>query len=285
MQVPYGVHSMVAPLRHVLVQAPTVAFGAAYEDPAHGFLRPVDLEIAQKEHAELCELLGSFGVTVHQLDSETPSPDLVYTYDPALVTDDGVVLLRSGKPNRRGEEDEIGAWCTEHGIPTLGRIETPGTVDGGDIFWLRPDLVCVGRSLRTNQAGIDQLREILPYHLEVFDVPVQGGTAECLHLLSLISLVSDDLAVVDLPLLPSGLYSLLIDLGMKLLDIPRAEVGSLAANVLAVRPGVVVTIEGNSITRRTLEREGVEVHSFAGFEIAWNGSGGPTCLTCPLQRE
>jgi N-dimethylarginine dimethylaminohydrolase len=169
---------MVAPLHHALVQAPGDAFAAAFDDPAHGFLRPVDLGAAQKEHEAFCELLDSLGVTVHHLDSRSASPDLLYTYDPALVTDDGAILLRSGKPNRRGEEDEVGAWFTTHGIPVSGRIEAPGTVDGGDVFWLRPDLVCVGRTLRTNQAGIDQMRTMLTETVEAFDVPVHRGAAE-----------------------------------------------------------------------------------------------------------
>ncbi len=149
----FGAQSMSAPLRDVLVKRPGPAFGTAFEDPAHGFLHPVDLELARREHDAFVEVLASLGPTVHVLETETDSPDLVYTFDPLLVTDRGAIPLRPGKPNRAGEPAAIEAWTTAAGIPTLGRIEAPGTVEGGDTFWLRPDLFCIGRTLRTNDAG------------------------------------------------------------------------------------------------------------------------------------
>lgn len=284
MPVPYGVSSMVAPLQHVLVQRPTAAFGAAFDDPSCGYMRPVDLDAARKEHDLFVELLADLGPVVHQLDVDSPYPDQIYAYDPALVVEDGAILLRSGKPGRRGEEEVLGVWFERNEIPIVGRIEAPGTVDGGDVLWLRPDVLCVGRSLRTNQAGIDQLAALLADPVHIFDVPYDRGPEACLHLMSTISMVADDLAVVERPRLPSGLHSLLASLEVNLIDVPPGEVDSLATNVLAVRPGVVMMLEGNPITRRALEAAGAEVHTFAGEEIAINGTGGPTCLTRPVLR-
>lgn len=285
MSIPYGAQSMVAPLHHVLVKRPGPAFAGAFDDASHGFRRPVDMARAMAEHDRFVGLLTELDVTVHELGRESPSPDLIYQYDPALVTDRGAILLRSGKPNRRGEEDVVGEWLSEHGVPIIGRIQAPGTVDGGDVFWLRSDLVCVGRSLRTNRAGIEQLSGLIDGEVHVFDVPYDAGPDECLHLLSVISPVADDLAVVELPRLPAGLFELLTDLGIRLLPIPPDEVDSLACNVLAVRPGVVVMLDGNPVARAMLEGAGVEVHTFTGEEICWNGSGGPTCLTRPIRRS
>jgi len=276
---------MVAPLEHVLVQRPGPAFGDAFEDPACGYLHPVDLAAAQEEHDEFTEALAALGPTVHQLDAASPYPDQIYTYDPALVTDRGAILLRSGKPGRRGEEEILAAWFEKHGIPVVGRIEAPGTVDGGDVLWLRPGIVCVGRTLRTNQAGVHQLLPLLSGDAHVFDVAYGAGPSACVHIMSTISMVSDDLAVVDLAQLPAGLYGLLGDLGVKLIAVPPDEVAALATNVLAVRPGVVMVVNGNPVTRAALEREGVEVHGFAGEEIVLNGTGGPTCLTRPVLRR
>ncbi len=284
MAVPYGVSSMVASLQHVLVQEPRAAFGVAYDNPAYGYLHPVNLGIAAKEHMGLCDLLESLGVTVHNLASDAPFADMVYTYDPALVTRDGAILLRSGKPERVGEEDVLAKWFEENGIPIVGRIDAPGTVDGGDIFWLTDDILCVGRTLRTNQAGIDRLTELVGERVFTFDVAYDAGPAECLHLLSTISMVREDLAVVDLQRLPAGLYSLLLEHDVEMIPIPDEEIDSLGPNVLAVRPGVAVLLEGNPGTKAALEAAGVEVHEFAGGEIAVNGSGGPTCLTRPLLR-
>ena len=281
---PFGAQSMTAPLREVLVKRPGLAFGRAFDDPAHGFLHPVDLPRAQREHDALRALLERLGVVVHELGVEAASPNLVYTFDPALVTDRGAILLRSGKVNRRGEEEVVGRWLEGHAIPVVGRIEAPGTVDGGDTLWLRPDLLCVGQSLRTNRAGAEQLAAIVGGAVRTFDVPYGNGPGECLHLLSLISPVADDLAVAHLPQLPSGLHELLGELGVRILPVHGEEMATLGCNVLAVRPHVVVMAEGNPRTERALRDAGCDVHGFEAGEVGVNGGGGPTCLTRPLLR-
>lgn len=280
----FGAQSMTAPLLEVLVKRPGEAFGRAHENPAHGFLHPVDLTEARRQHDAFCTVLHGLGVTVHQLEAETSSPDLVYTFDPALVTDRGVIALRSGKPTRRGEEAALEAWAQEHDIPVLGRLESPETADGGDTFWLRPDIFCIGRSLRTNTAGSRRLQELVGGDVRVFDVPYANGPAECLHLLSVISPISDDLAAVFLPQLPAGLYELLREHSVDLLPVPEDELQTQGCNILAVRPGVVVMVEGNPVTQRALLDRGCEVHTFPGDEICINGSGGPTCISRPILR-
>ncbi len=275
---------MTAPLLDVLVKRPGAAFGRAFEDPRHGFRHPVDLATAQHEHDDFVELLSSLGPRVHELATETPSPDLIYTFDPLLVTDRGAIPLRSGKPNRLGEEQALEAWTTARAIPTVGRIAAPASVDGGDTFWLRPDLFCIGRSLRTNRLGSEQLAALVGGDVRTFDVAYGDGPDECLHLLSVISPVADDLAVVFLPLLPAGLYELLCDLGIRLLSVPAEEFPTLGCNVLAVRPGVLVLAAGNPVTEGLLRGAGCEVHTYAASEIGINGSGGPTCLTRPVLR-
>jgi len=280
----WGAQSMVAPLREVLMKAPGPAFGRAFEDPAHGFLRPCDLECARREHESLVELLDRLGVHVRLLDAETDDPDLVYVFDPLLVADGGAIPLRPGKPNRAGEPAVLEAWATARGIPVPGRIEAPGTLEGGDTCWLRPELLCVGRSLRTNDAGARQLATIVGGDVRIFDLPYWNGPAELVHLLSVISPVADDVAVVFLPLLPVGLHALLVELGYRLVPVPEEEYATLGCNVLAVRPGVAVVAEGNPVTRRGLEAAGCEVHPVTLDEVGGNGSGGVTCLTRPILR-
>lgn len=280
----WGAQGMTAPLREVLVKAPGAAFSRAFEDPAAGFLRHVDLDAARREHDGLVETLTRLGAKVHVLDAETDDPDLVYVFDPMLIANGGAIPLRPGKPNRTGEPAVLEAWTLAHGIPTLGRIDAPGTIEGGDTFWLRPDLLCIGRTLRTNDAGARQLAAIVGDDVRIFDVPYWKGPAELVHLLSVISPVADDVAVVFLPLLPAGLYELLADLGVRLVEVPEEEYPTLGCNVLAVRPGVVVTAEGNAVTRRRLEAAGCEVHAVPLREVGENGSGGVTCLTRPVLR-
>ena len=280
----FGAQSMTAPLHEVVVKRPGAAFGRAHENPAHGFLHPVDLDEARRQHDAFCTVLAGLGVTVHQLDAETSSPDLVYTFDPALVTDRGMILLRSGKPTRQGEETALAGWAEANDIPVLGRLEAPAAADGGDTFWLRPNLFCVGHSLRTNRPGTQRLQELVGGDVRIFDVPYAAGPAECLHLLSVISPISDALAAVFMPLLPAGLYELLREESVELIPVPEEELAGQGCNILAVRPGIVVMVEGNPVTQRALLDRGCEVHTFPGGEVCVNGSGGPTCITRPILR-
>ncbi len=281
----YGAQGMTGRLREVLVKRPGPAFGRAFDDPAHGFLGPVDLVVAQREHDAFVDTLASLGPTVHLLETELASPDLVYTFDPLLVSDRGAIPLRPGKPNRLAEPDALEAWTLAAGIPTLGRIEAPGTIEGGDTFWLRPDLLCIGRTLRTNADGARQLADIVGGDVRVFDLPYWHGPDELVHLLSVISPVADDLAVVYLPLLPVGLWALLQELGIRLLEVSDDEFPTLGCNVLAVRPGVVIVADGNPAIAATLAAAGCEVHTYPASQVGVNGSGGPTCMTRPILRD
>lgn len=280
----WGARSMTAPLREALVHRPDTAFGAAFENPAHGFRHRVDLRTAQREHDAYVDLLARLGVTVHHLAAETDDPDLVYTFDPLLVTDTGSIALRPRKPNRIGEPALVESWTLSHGIPVRGRTEPPGTVEGGDTMWLRPDLFCIGRSFRTNDAGARQLAALIGGDVRIFDLPYWRGPEELVHLLSVISPVTDELAVVYPPLLPAGLWDLLAELAIATIAVADDEYDTLACNVLAVRPGVLVMAEGNPQTRGALESAGCEVHTYPATEIGLNGSGGPTCMSLPLLR-
>ena len=282
----FGAQSMTADLREVLVSPPEGAFARAYDEPSFGFLHPCNIGVARAEHDGLVEALTGLGVTVHVLHEPrgNDDPDLAYVFDPMLVSDRGAIPLRPGKPNRAGEPAILEGWMAGFGIPTAGRIEAPGTIEGGDTFWLRPDLLCIGRTLRTNDAGARQLAEIVGGDVRIFDVPYWKGPAELVHLLSVVSPVADDVAVVYMPLLPVGLWELMTSLGIRLVEVPDEEYPTLGCNVLAVRPGVVIMAEGNPVTRRGLEAAGCEVHAIPLGEVGENGSGGPTCLTRPILR-
>ena len=281
----WGAQSMIAPLREVLVHRPDAAFGAAFANPAHHFHHPVDLAVAQAEHDTYTDLLVDLGVRVHRLVAQTDDPDLVYAFDPAIVTAAGAILLRPGKPNRQAEPRIVRRWFTAAGIPIAGRIGPRASVEGGDVLWLAPDLLCIGRSLRTNHAGASQLAALVGTEVRIFDLPYWRGPGELVHLLSVISPVTDDLAVVYPPLLPAGLWELLAQRGIRTIAVPDVEYPTLGANVLAVRPGILVMADGNPRTRRALEAAGCEVHVYPATEIGLNGSGGPTCMSLPILRR
>ncbi|HLX34404.1 MAG TPA: arginine deiminase family protein [Candidatus Limnocylindrales bacterium] len=281
----FGGQSNIAPLRDALLKAPGPAFGRAFEVPGCGFLHPVDLELARREHEAFANLLAGLGTRVHFLDAEVDSPDLLYAYDPLIVTDRGAIPLRPGKPTRGVEPAAVEAWTLAHGIPTIGRIEAPGTIEGGDTFWLRPDLFLIGRTLRTNDAGARQLAGLVGGDVRIFDVPYHRGAADLIHLMSIIHPIADDLALVRLPLLPVGLYRLLMDMGYRLIEVPDEEFDTLGGNVLVVRPGVVIAAAGNPAVARALVAAGCAVHTYPATEIGINGSGGPTCMTRPIRRD
>ena len=280
---PTGVRSMTAPLRRVLVRPPRPEDLVAWR--AYGWRSEPDAARIADEHAALCALLGEAGAeVVTAAGGPDGDPDAIYAFDPAVVVGDGALVLRSGKPGRRGEHEAAEAHLAAAGIPIRARLEAPATVDGGDLLLLDERTLLVGRGDRAIAAGVEALRAALP-ELDVrsFDLPHHHGPDEVLHLLSFISPVAPDLALVYPPLVPVALMELLAERGVALVEVPDAEYDSLACNVLALGPRRVLAAAGNDETRRRLEAAGVEVVVDAADELS-KGDGGPTCLTCPLLR-
>jgi len=283
----YGGQNMIDPLRRVLVRRPDEAFGGA--DPArwHYTSRP-DLDEARREHDALVDLLRSAGAEV--IDHSEPQPeraDSIFVFDPVLITDRGTVLLRMGKALRRGEEEALGRRLQEAGVPILGALRGEATAEGGDLLWLDRHTLAAGQGFRTNAEGLRQLREILaPLGVEVVPVelPYFGGPEACLHLLSMISLVDHDLAVVYPSLLAVSFWRLLRDRGIRLIEVPDEEFPTQGPNILALAPRKVLMLEGNPVTQRLLEEAGCEVLTYRGREISLKAEGGPTCLTRPVWR-
>jgi len=284
----FGSQSMVAPLRRVLVKRPDAAF--AVDDPAawHYAGRP-NLELAHQEHDALTEILRGAGVEVIAHDEPQPGrADAIFVYDPAIVTDRGAVILRMGKPLRRGEEAAMARRFEALGVPLLATLEGTALAEGGDMLWLDHDTLAVGLGFRTNAEGVRQLREVLaPLGISVIsvDLPYATGPEACLHLLSLISLVDHDLAVVYPPLLAVPFWQELRRRAIRLIEVPEQEFATMGTNVLALAPGECLMLEGNPITRRRLEQAGCEVRTYRGNEISLKAEGGPTCLTRPILRE
>jgi len=171
------------------------------------------------------------------------------------------------------------------GVPVAFEMAEPATAEGGDTMWLDERTLFVGRSYRTNDAGIRALRETLP-EVEVlaFDLPRLKGPDACLHLLSLLSPLADDLVVAYVPLMPIRLLQLLAEREVEIVEVPEGEFGSMGPNVLALAPRVALAVDGNPETRRRMERAGVDVIVYEGSEISHKGEGGPTCLTRSVLR-
>lgn len=278
----FGVRSSVATLRRVAVRPPS---SRGDYSVAH-WTQPLDRDLLQVQHARFVVLLERLGCFVEILEEAEDMPDSCFVYDPAFVVPNGVVELRSAKTVRAGEPPLLTAELAALGVPVAGRLTAPATADGGDMCWLDEGTLAVGRGYRTNQAAIDQLRGLLApvgVSVESFDMPHDQGPQFCLHLMSVISPVRDDLAVVYERLAPVPLLQALASRGIEWIPVCDEDYANLGCNVLAVAPGVVVVAEGNDATAAALRHHGVEVHTYEASEIN-KGEGGPTCLTRPIHR-
>ncbi len=284
----YGSQSMVGSLRRVVVREPGEAFGQADPSAWHYTSAP-DLDGARQEHAARVEILRDQGAEV--IEHERPVDglaDAIFVHDPLLVTDQGTVVLRMGKELRRGEEEPLAATLEDAGVPILGRLSDDATAEGGDLVWLDHDTLAVGQGFRTNAAGLAQLESILaPIGVTCVPVPLPfyDGAAACLHLMSIISMLDDDLAVVYEPLLPVPFWRLLRDRGIKIVPVPHEEFPTQGPNVLALAPRRCVMLEDNKQTQARLEAAGCEVLTYRGRELSLKAEGGATCLTRPVLRS
>lgn len=283
----YGGQSMVAPLKRVMVRAPSQAFSDADPIEWHYTDKP-NLQNALKEHQAFVAQLQSNGVEVIYHDAILPNlADSIYVHDPVLMTDKGAVILSMGKALRKGEESAIQKSLESQNIPIVYKLTGDATAEGGDMLWLDEKTLLVGRSFRTNEAGISQLRAVLePMDITVlsYDLPVDQGSEACLHLQSFISLVNENTAVVYRKPMPVALLEELEKRNFTLINVPDTEYLTMGPNILAIKPNVVLTIEGNPQTKQQLEANGVTVLTYKGDDISLKAEGGATCLTRPILR-
>ena len=284
---------MTSTIRKVLIKDPK----SAYKNQANidtqynelNYFGKPDFEISLKDYDSFKSILHNNGIEIHCLPSDDiTSLDSMYTHDPCLVSNSGVILCSMGKDLRKKEPEMISNYFESLGIPIIGRISSPGKLEGGDIVWIDNRTVAVGVGYRSNLEGILQLKqilsddidEIIPVHL-----PHWTGPADCLHLMSNVSPIDENLFLVYSKLLPVSFREYLLGRKIKLVEVPDEEYESMGCNVLAIAPKKVIMIEGNSITKKLLEDEGVEIFTYSGLEISNKGAGGPTCLTRPFLRS
>lgn len=287
----FGSQEMSAGLARVLMRRPGGSLKAA--DPAKWHYGPTfDGERAVAQYAEFARLVERSGAEILWLEDDGDGlADAMFTHDPSLMSDHGAILLRMGKPLRIAETALHEKVYSERQIPILGRIEAPGTVEGGDCIWLDQKTLVIGRGVRTNQSGIDQMTAILaPHGISVlaFDLPLWQGEEACLHLMSVMSPLAADLALVFAPLLPAAFYQLLKARGIRLIEAPASEFhasNGLSLNVLPLRPFEVIMVDGFPATKAAMEAAGCTVSTFEADALCIACEGGPTCLTRPVLRH
>ncbi len=287
----YGSQSMAAPLRRVLMRSAANAMRNARREDWHygpGF----DAAKAARQHSALADLVAASGATIEWIDDrEDGLSDSVFTHDPSLMSDHGAIILAMGKAPRHPEPALHEATYRRLGIPVLGRVNGPGQVEGGDCVWVDAKTLAIGRGVRTNQSGISQMADLLAPHgvaVHGFDLPLWHGEEACLHLMSVISPLADDLALVYAPLLPAAFYQLLKARGIALVEGDADEFfasNGLSLNVLPTSPREVIAVDGFPKTRAAMEAAGCAVKTFEADALCIACEGGPTCLTRPILRQ
>jgi N-dimethylarginine dimethylaminohydrolase len=256
---------------------------------ALNFLSKPDLATAIAEYSKFEHLLRDAGAAISFFPhDDNVAIDSIYCRDASIATDHGMIICNMGKQARINEPDAERRAFEKNGISILGTIKAPGTVEGGDVAWLDRKTLAIGHTYRTNPEGIRQMKALLePLGITVVTVqlPHYKGPSDVFHLMSILSPVDKDLAVIYSPLMPIAFREHLTARGYRFVEVPDAEFDSMACNVLAIAPRVCVMVKGNPKTKAALEEAGCTVHEYEGSEISVKGGGGPTCLTRPLFRE
>ena len=252
------------------------------------YLAKPDFEIALKEYAAFEKIIKETEASVKYFGlNDSVSMDSIYCRDASIATDFGIIICTMGKDGRKNEPVVAEKVYTTNGDKILGRIESPGTLEGGDVAWMDEKTLAVGRTYRTNDSGIEQLRALLEPHGVIIiqvDLPHYKGKSDVFHLMSILSPVDKDLAVVYSSLMPISFRELLIERGFKLVEVPDEEFESMGCNVLATSPRNCLVVSGNPLTKQRLEEASAIVTTYDGKEISVKGGGGPTCLTRPMLR-
>jgi len=274
---------MTGALKRVLVRPPLAEDATRWRE--HGWRAAPDHAAAAAEHEIFCGLLEDAGAEVVVSRHDPGNPDAIYVYDPVLVGNEGAVLLRPGKERRRREPAALVPPLVAAGVPVAAELEEPALAEGGDTVWLDERTLLVGIGYRTNEAAIPALQAAFPGVAVIpYDLPHWSGAGEVMHLMSFISPLDRDLALVYPRIAPVRLLRLLADRGIDVVEVPDDEFESQGPNVLALGPRRALALDGNVETRRRMERAGVDVVVYRGDEISKKGDGGPTCLTRPLLR-
>jgi dimethylargininase len=282
--VAFGAASMTGTLERVLVRPPLAEDVEHWR--AYGWRSAPDHPAAALEHDVLCGLLEDAGAEVVVSRHDPGNPDAIYVYDPVLVGREGAVLLRPGKGARRTEPTALVGPLEAAGVPVVGEIAEPAVVEGGDTVWLDGETLLVGVGYRTSSTAPAALADAFPgVGVLTFDLPHWTGRDEVMHLMSFLSPLDRDLALVYPRIAPVRLLELLAERGIALVEVPDEEFETQGPNVLALGPRRALALEGNPETRRRMERAGVDVVVYRGEEISRKGDGGPTCLTRPLLRS
>ena len=288
----YGCQSMVGKIESILIKKPEQAFisqehlNETWEE--FKYFGCPDYEKVLDEYKVFEKYITENVENVYYLpEDDRTGLDSIYAHDSLKVTKKGAIYFPMGKELRSKEHLATQAYLESIGIPTLGEIKAPGKMEGGDVLWIDEKTVAIGRGYRTNDEGIRQFKELTKDIIDeyiIVPMPHGDGVDACLHLMSIISFVDVDKAVVYSKYMPVFFREYLIDRGIQLIEAEDDEYDYLGTNLLALEPGKVILIDGCPKIEGKLRDMGIEVMTYEGREVSYRGTGGPTCLTCPITR-
>ncbi|MBS4538122.1 amidinotransferase [Clostridium sp. D2Q-11] len=289
----YDSQSMVSTIGSILIKHPKDAFisqeNLKEKHEEFNYIGCPDYEKVLEEYKTFEQIIKDYVENIYYLPKDDNTGlDSIYTHDTAKITSKGAIYFPMGKRLRRGEPEATKEYLESIGIPTLGQIKGKGKMEGGDVVWIDEETVAIGRGYRTNDEGIKQFKELVKDFVKeviVVQLPHAEGPDECLHLMSIISMVDRDLAVVYSKYMPVFFRDYLLEKGIKLIEVNDKEYEYLGSNVLALSPRKCLMLKGNPITKKKLIEAGAEVFEYEGYDLSYRGTGGPTCLTMPLYRK
>jgi N-dimethylarginine dimethylaminohydrolase len=252
------------------------------------YLSRPDFDKAIDEYKVFENYLVDENIEIHHfpLDNSV-TIDSIYCRDASIATDFGMIICNMGKAGRINEPHSQKQIFIKNDIPILGEINSPGTLEGGDVAWLDEKTLAVGHTYRTNEEGIAQLKQLLePKGINVIVAHLSHykGQSDVFHLMSIISPIDKNLAVIYSSLMPIKFRNELLIRGFNFIEVPDEEFESMGCNVLAIAPRLCIMVEGNPKTQEAIIKAGCMVITYKGKEISIKGGGGPTCLTRPLLR-
>tara|TARA_B100000029_G_scaffold507434_2_gene592054 strand:+ start:343 stop:1221 length:879 start_codon:yes stop_codon:yes gene_type:complete len=289
----FGSQDMVSSLKKVLMKKPQKMMSKV-NSKKWNYIHPMNQKLISKNYEEFYKIIKNFGTEIIELELENENEELcdsTFTHDPSIVINDGAIILNMGKKLRKKEAYAHLKLYQSIDVPILGKIINDGTVEGGDCLWINKKTLIVGESDRTNKSGINQLSDILQNHgLKVISVkiPKYNDLDSCFHLMSMISLLDEDLAIAKVDMLPNNLIDIFKEYKIKLINIPDNDYKkskTLAVNILCLSQRNLIMMKGYPETEDLLIKENNKLNLFDGSELCIKAEGGPTCLTRPILRE
>ena len=233
-------------------------------------------ELLEDDDIEIIDLPTSDNLTI----------DSIYARDSILISPKGLILCNMGRSARTPEAMANFHTLSKIGHTVAGKIQPPGTLEGGDFIWIDNNHAAVGLGPRTNLEGINQLKKILgpDIDLHIVKLPEPDHPEDVLHLMSIISPLDKNLALIYKPLMTKSFINWLVNLGIEFVKVSSKEYTLMGCNVLATAPRSIIMLENLPMVQLDLKSAGCKIRTYRGNEISRKGEGGPTCLTRPLTR-